>query len=103
MITVWSRQKDFCADLRMCYKCMFYDRQQLIPFPKSMGHEHGYIQTYTKKLEFEKAFLGGKKSSVPVWLQLFESLLSLRAEIVTAGFSTFTVQLQQEVSKEGKI
>lgn len=56
-----------------------------------------------KKLEFEKAFLGGKKSSVPVWVQLFESLLSLRAEIVTAGFSTFTVQLQQEVSKEGKI
>lgn len=103
MITVWSRQKDFCADLRICCEFMFYDRQQLIPFPNSMGHKHGYNQTYTKNLAFEKAFLGGKKSSVPVWVQLFESLLSLGAEIVTAGFPTFTVQLQQEVSKEGKI
>lgn len=38
---------------------MFCDRQQLIPFPNSMGHKHGY------NYAFEKGFLGGKEELSP--------------------------------------
>lgn len=55
-----------------------------------------------KSLNLKKPFLGERRAQSQFEYSS-ESLLSLRAEIVTAGFSTFTVQLQQEVSKEGKI